>query len=167
MIGPEGDPLPPIVDFDALFIPDSHDKIVLIAPQLAFHELTGVQLLGPGEWNHPDLVEIGREHVAGAVISTPFDPASRFPFVTDFVERYREAFGEEPGPIAAHAFDAAHLVLVQLAAGEITRETVRDGILRTRDYPGASGLMSVRADGNARKRPFLLQVQRGRILPLD
>ena len=31
-----GKELPPIVDFDAIFIPDAHDKVGLIAPQLAF-----------------------------------------------------------------------------------------------------------------------------------
>ncbi|HXV36869.1 MAG TPA: penicillin-binding protein activator, partial [Myxococcota bacterium] len=46
MLGPEGQPLPPIVDFDALFIPESHEKVALIAPQLAFHEATGATLLG-------------------------------------------------------------------------------------------------------------------------
>ena len=50
MLGPESEPLPPIVDFDALFIPDGYGKIGLLAPQLAFHDLTGVQLLGPGGW---------------------------------------------------------------------------------------------------------------------
>ncbi|MBW2693151.1 MAG: penicillin-binding protein activator, partial [Deltaproteobacteria bacterium] len=31
MLGPDDDPLPPIVDFDAIFIPESHEKVVLIA----------------------------------------------------------------------------------------------------------------------------------------
>ena len=60
MRGPGGVVLPPIVDFDALFIPDEHDKIVLIAPQLAFHDVTGVRLLGSSGWVDPELIEIGR-----------------------------------------------------------------------------------------------------------
>ncbi len=167
MIGPQGDPLPPIVDFDALFIPDGYEQIGLLAPQLAFNELTGVQLLGAGDWYHPELIEIAQEHVSGAVMSALFDPESRFPFVADFVDSYRAAFDAEPDAFSAHAYDAANLVLVQLARGSETREAVREGILRTQSYPGASGVTSLRPDGNARKRPFLLQVQGSRVVPLD
>jgi ABC-type branched-subunit amino acid transport system substrate-binding protein/predicted negative regulator of RcsB-dependent stress response len=167
LIGPESELLPPIVDFDALFIPDGYGKIGLIAPQLAFNGLVGVQLLGPGEWNHPDLIAIAQEHVSGAVISALFDPNSRFPFVATFVDDYRAAFGTEPDAYSAHAYDAANLVLVQLAKGRQTREDVRKGILRTQSYPGASGVISLSPDGNARKRPFLLRVNGSQMEALD
>ena len=167
ILGPEGEPLPPIVDFDALFIPDSYDKVVLIAPQLAFHEVTHVRLLGPGAWIHPDLLRIAGKHVRGAVISSPFHSESGFPFVSQFVTSYRETFGSPPDMFAAQAFDAARLVLVQLAAGRDSRSGVRDGVLRTSGFPGASGVTTLLPDGNASKRPFLLGVERRRIVSLD
>jgi branched-chain amino acid transport system substrate-binding protein len=167
ILGPEKELLPPQVDFDALFIPDSHEKVVLIAPQLAFHEVDEVQLLGSSGWNHPELLEIAREHVKGAVISTPFDPASRFPFVADFVARYLAAYGSDPDVLAAESFDAVNLVKVQLAAGLKTRAEVRQGILATEGYPGVSGVTAFTATGGAHKRPFLLGVERRAIVPLD
>lgn len=167
ILGPEGVPLPPLVDFDALFIPDAHDKIVLIAPQLAFHAIDDVQLLGSSGWNHPELVEIARKHVAGSVIATPFDPTSRFLFVSDFVERYSNTFGTTPDVFAAQAFDAGNLILRQLASGSDTRSDLRAGVLETRGYPGASGVITLMPDGNARKRPFLLGVRGSRIVSLD
>lgn len=165
--GPEGDPLPPQVDFDVLFIPDGHDKIVLIAPQLTFHEIQGVSLLGPNGWNHPKLVEIGRGHVRGAVISALFHRESEFPFVTDFVAHYEATFEDAPDVFAAHGYDAARLVMTQLVAGAQSREGVRNGLLRTQAFPGASGVINIAPDGNARKRPFLLKVRGGRMISLD
>jgi len=165
--GPDGEPLPPIVDFDALFIPDSHDKIVLIAPQLAFHELTGVRLLGSDGWNHPDLLELTREHVSGAVISALFDVNSPVPFVARFVDDYIATFGVSPNVYSAHGFDAINLVLVQLAAGVEAGSELLDAVLQTRGYPGVSGVTTILPDGNARKRPFLLEVRGGSIAPLD
>ena len=144
-----------------------YEQIGLLAPQLAFHELTGVQLLGVSDWYHPELIEIAQEHVSGAVISALFDPNSRFGFVSDFVEAYRDTFASEPDAFSAHSFDAANLVLVQLARGFESRNEVRKGLLRMHAYPGASGVTSVRPDGNARKRPFLLQIKGSKILPLD
>ncbi len=168
ILGPKGEPLPPRVDFDALFIPDSHDKVVLIAPQLTFHEVGGVVLLGTGDWVHEDLVRIGREHVKGSVISAPFDPESRFPFVSEFVEDYSHTFEGRPDVFSAHGYDVTRLVLVRLARqGPMTRDEVQSAILHTQAYPGASGVISVMPDGNARKRPFLLEVKRNRIVSLD
>ena len=165
--GPDGEPLPPRVDFDVLFIPDDHEKIVLIAPQLSFHEVAGVNLLGPSGWNDPELVSIGRNHVRGAVISALFHEQSRFSFVREFVSGYMQAFDHEPDVFAAHGYDAARLVMTQLVAGADSREDVRNGILRTQAFPGASGVINMSPDGNARKRPFLLKVRGGRLISLD
>lgn len=165
--GPEGDPLPPQVDFDVLFIPDSHDKVILISPQLTFHEIGDVNLMGPSGWNHPELVSIGRKHVRGAVISALFHEESRFGFVADFVRDYTQTFGEPPDVFAAHGFDATRLVMAQLLNGAADREEVRNGILRTQGFPGVSGVINMAPDGNARKRPFLLKVRGGKLVSLD
>ncbi len=167
LTGPHGQPLPPIVDFDALFIPDSHEKIVLIAPQLAFHEVTGARLLGPNGWNHPDLVRIARRHVEGAVFTAAFHGGSKFSFVEEFAWRYEETFGTRPDHFAAQAFDAANLVMIQLAQGLRSRAAVREGLLSTQGYPGVAGVTSMRRDGNSRKRPYLLAVRRGRVVSLE
>jgi ABC-type branched-subunit amino acid transport system substrate-binding protein len=166
-LGPEADPLPPRVDFDALFIPDTHEKIQLITPQLAFHEIEGVQLLGSGDWNHPDLVQIARGHVRGAIISSGFHSDSRFGIVSDFVVRYRESFASRPDEFSANAFDALNLVLTQLAEEKTSRIELKEGMLRVHAYPGVSGVTSFLSDGNARKRPFLIEVQRRRFVGLD
>ncbi len=167
LTGPDEAPLPPIVDFDVLFVPDDHARVELIAPQLAFHELAEPVLLGTSGWNHPDLVRIAGRHVEGAVFTEPFHGDSRFAFVADFDRRYRERFGEAPGPLAAQAFDAANLVLVQLDRGLTTRPQVREGLLAVRAFPGASGVTAIDPDGNARKRPFLLGVRDGEVVSLD
>ncbi len=167
MTGPEGEPLPPIVDFDALFIPDSHEKVVLIAPQLAYHEATGARLLGPNGWYHPDLVGLARKHLEGALFTAQFYPDSTLPFVREFSDRYQRTFASAPDVFAAQGFDAANLVLVQMARRLGSREAVRDGMLSTRGYPGVTGILSMRPDGNAHKRPFLLEVEGGRIVQIE
>ena len=167
LIGPELDPLPPIVDFDVLFIPDAPEKIALIAPGLAFHEVKDVQLLGSSDWLDEELLRIARRHVSGSVIATPFYAESDVPIVVEFVEGYRKTFGEVPGAYAAQAFDATNLILVQLASGRVDRRGVREGLLDVRAFPGATGVLTMRPDGNARRRPFLLSVSGRRFRSLD
>ncbi len=139
----------------------------MIAPHLAFHDVRGVRLLGPSGWNHPDLLSIGGDHVNGAVFTGDFHPQSSYPFVVDFVRRFVDSFGEEPSFLAAQGFDAASLLLVQLASDRQTREQVIQGLLATRAYPGVSGVTDIRLDGNALKRPYLLGVHRGQIVSID
>ena len=86
--------------------------------------------------------------------------------------KQREAGGQDqtsqsPEDLAAQAYDAANLVLVQLARDRSSREGVRDGLLSTQAYPGVTGVLTMRSDGNASKRPFLLAIERGRIVPVE
>jgi ABC-type branched-subunit amino acid transport system substrate-binding protein len=156
---PDGSPLPPIVDFDALYIPASHEQIVLIAPQLAFHEVKGATLLGTSGWYSPDLVRLAREYVQKAVFPVHYFPGSATSFVQQFTRDYARAFESAPTEFSAQAFDAANVALLQLAHGADSRDEVREGLRGLRAHPGASGVISISEDGNARKRPFLLSVQ--------
>jgi ABC-type branched-subunit amino acid transport system substrate-binding protein len=159
MTAPDGSKLPPIVDFDALFIPASHEQIVLIAPQLAFHEVKGAVLLGTSGWYSPDLVRLAREYLQKAVFPAHYFPGSQTSFVQQFTRDYAQAFESAPTEFSAQAFDAANLALIQLAQGVDSRDDLREGLRESRAHPGASGVISISEDGNAHKRPFLLSVQ--------
>lgn len=167
LVTQDGSPLPPIVDFDALFIPESHENVVLIAPQLAFHEVTGARLLGSEGWYHEDLVRLERKHVDGALFTAHFYPWSHVPYVRQFTARFEETFGRQPGVFEAQAYDATNLILVQMARGRQRRESLRKGVLATEAYPGVSGVITMGPDGNAHKRPYLLGVERGRVVHYD
>ena len=159
---PGGGPLPPIIDFDALFIPESHDKVVLIAPQLAFHDVRGVTLLGTSGWHHADLVRIAGRHVEGAVFPSPFDAEDPSPLVHRFVEQYERSYGKPPGVFAAQGFDAANLALFGLARGSGDSESLLRELLGGPAYVGVSGVVAFEPDGNARRRPLLLTIRGGR-----
>jgi len=167
LLGPEDQPLPPVVDFDALFVPDAYEQVTLIAPQLAFHEVDGVRLLGSAGWNHPDLVRIGGSNTDGAIFTETFYAASDVAWVARFVDAFEASYGSPPGSLAALSYDAANLVLAQLARGLHARDVLRRALLDVRDWPGVSGVTTMRSDGTARKRPFLLGVADRRIRALD
>jgi len=171
MTGPNGELLPPVVDFDVLFIPESHEKVVLIAPQLAFHGAEQTRLMGTSGWHHPDLVKIARGHVEDAIFTTHFPVSSQLPFVRRFADGYQRAYSHQPDVFAAQAYDATNLVLLQLTGfsfgNEDVRERVRTGIRAVRAHPGVTGVIRMWPDGNAQKRPFLLRVERGRIVPVE
>ncbi len=167
LTGPDGSPLPPLVDFDALFIPDSHENVVLLAPQLAFHEITGVQLLGTNGWNHPDLVRIGEPHVEGAVFTASYHREVAHPMAYEFARRFETVYAHAPDALAAAGFDAANLVLGRWIEGADSRAELRQNLLGLRNQPGIAGVLSIDAAGQALRRPQLLTVDEGQIVSVQ
>ena len=165
--GPGGEPLPPVVDFDVLFVPDSAEAVAMIAPGLALQGVSGVRLLGSSDWLDADLLRSSDRHVAGAIISTPFFAASDVGVVREFVDAYQRTFAAQPDAYAAQGYDAASLLMQQLASKRRDRTSLREGLLAVRGFPGASGSLTMLPDGNARRRPFLLEVSGQRFVPLD
>jgi hypothetical protein len=111
----DGRPIPPIVDFDALFIPASHETLVLIAPQLAYHEVRGPRLLG-SRAGTTRARALGGDPLEGALFASHFYPRVRCPYVQAFRERYETTFGAEPDAFAAQGYDAASLALLPARA---------------------------------------------------
>ncbi len=167
MTGPDEEPLPPFLDFDTLFVPDTYEAVALIAPHLAFHDVRGVRLLGPSGWNAPELVEIGGRHLNGAVFTAAFFAESQRPQVVDFTGRYQGAYARVPTYVAAQAFDAANLALVQIQLGRTDRARLLEGLLGSAGFPGVTGPTTLDAEGVARRRPLLLGVDRGQIVSID
>jgi ABC-type branched-subunit amino acid transport system substrate-binding protein len=154
--------------FEALFIPDYAERVGLLAPQLAFYGLEGVQLLGSNGWNDPELVKVAGQYVENAVFVDGFFSHSHYPFVRDFTERYFTAYGSEPTILEAQGYDAAGILLSLLNRPEIqSRDALRRGLLELDSYPGVTGATRFNFLGEAEKLLFLLQVQDGNILQIN
>lgn len=156
---------PPL--FDAIFIPGYYDKVGLIAPALAFYNITDVQLLGTDGWNRPEIVEIGEHFVEGAVFVDGFFSASSAPLIQEFVERYRQRYHETPDLFAAQAYDTIWMVAQTLLDGAETRFQVRDKLLRVQNLAGVSGMITMHATGEAEKGLYLLTIRNGQIIQLN
>jgi ABC-type branched-subunit amino acid transport system substrate-binding protein len=167
LTGPDGEPLPPYVDFEALFVPDAYQAAGLIAPHLAFHEVKDVRLLGPSAWNHPGFVKLGGRYVEGAVFPGAFSAAVAAPNVATFGEHFQSSFGAAPGSLAAEAFDAANLVLAAAAGGAQERDELIAAIADEPRRVGVSGVLQLGPDGEVARRPHLLGVSGGQLVCID
>ena len=157
--------LPP---FEALFIPDYADRISLIAPQLSFYGLEGVQLLGTNGWNDAELPRLTRQFTEGAVFTDGFFRHSEYPFVQEFVESYFNRYGEEPTILEAQGYDSAGIMLTLLNDTRVrSREDLRRALAQLQNYPGVTGATRFDFIGEADKILFLLQVQKGTIVQIN
>jgi len=154
--------------FEALFLPDYADRISLIAPQLAFYGLEGVQLLGTNGWNDAELPRLTRQFIEGAVFTDGFFLHSTYPFIKEFVERYFNKFGEEPTILEAQGYDIAGIMLTLLNDPEVrSRDDLRRALAQLQNYPGVTGATRFDLIGEADKILFLLQVQNGTIVQIN
>ena len=122
-----GDGNEPEMGFDALFIPDSPERISMIVPQLAFHNIRGVKLLGTSAWDTPDILKAGTELLGEAVFVDAFSPNSFYREINDFTDIYYTNYRREPDAVEALAYDAA---------GIIVKSIMEDGISDERSIQG-------------------------------
>jgi len=157
----------PIVDFDALFIPDSCFIASMIAPQLAFYDITGVQLLGTNIWNSPDILKKNSEYLEGAIFTDCFFLGSARPEVRDFIDRFYVACGREPGNMEALAYDATRIMADLITGNDVeTRDDMKDGLSRVEDYPGITGMTSFSGTGDAERPLHILTLMDGEIVQI-
>ena len=158
----------PIIEFDALFIPDYADRVGLIAPQLAYYNVIGITLLGTSAWNSPELVSEGKKYVDESLFVAGFFMDSQDPRIKQFVEDFRNTFESDPTILEAQAYDAADLCVQVLTKQEIySHRQMRDGLAGVTAFDGVSGLTSFDAEGRPNKIPFILTVKKGKIHQIE
>jgi branched-chain amino acid transport system substrate-binding protein len=157
----------PIIDFEAIFIPDGFEKVGLIAPQLLFHDVADILLLGTNLWHSEKLIEMARGYVQGAIVPDGFFVNSPSPRVRDFVNSYQEVFGSLPAFLEAQAYDAAW-ILFEAAnkPGVRSRRTLKEAIMEVKDFPGVTGVTSFDETGDVDKDLYLLRIEGGRFVQI-
>lgn len=152
--------LSPVIDFDAIFIPDYYDKVGLIVPQLVYYDIVGIQLLGTNGWNSFHLIEMAGDYVQGAVFVDGFFKNSPYPSVQNFVTDFRLTFGEEPGILEAHGYDSANIIVHLIEdQGIESRDALKDGLYEIKDYQGVSGVTSFNETGDSDKTLSVLMIE--------
>jgi len=106
--------LQPIIDFDAIFIPDSPKTVAQIAANLAYYDVKGVTLLGTTEWNSDQLYRRGGRYVEGALFPGSLSLSSQSPNQINFIKNYNAAYGSSPDLLATQAYEAMSLVSLAL-----------------------------------------------------
>ena len=162
-----GDENRPDMGFDALFIPDSPERISMIVPQLAFHNVMGVKLLGTSTWDTPDILKAGTELLGEAVFVDAFSANSFYREVNDFTDMYYTNYSREPDAVEALAYDAAGIIVKSIREDDIrTRDQFRANLLDVRDYHGVTGKTSFSGGRDARRDVFILTIKDGHIIQI-
>ena len=155
----------PIIEFDAIFIPDNFQRVAMIAPQLVYHDVLDVLLMGTSLWQSPELIETAGDYVQGSIFPSGFFESSGESCVSAFAEDYYADFDATPGILAATGYDTIRLLKHMMAGeGVRTRGDLKDALLECRDFPGLTGNVVFDPEGEVEKEPFLLSISGRRMV---
>ncbi len=151
---------PPQLDFEALYIPDAFSRLRMILPQLSFHDVRGVQLLGTSLWYSPEGIRTEPEFFEGAILTAPFFAESDKQAVRDFADTIFMATGREPDYREALAFDTARMLGETLRDRNVRdRASLRDRLRKIEAFEGVTGWVSVSKTGETQRKSFILKVE--------
>lgn len=159
------DLLPPIVDFDAIFIPDSGRMLSQMSAFLTYAGIRNVKLLGTNLWNAPGISK--RAGAFGDKLVFVDSPApTPEQSNSNFGATYQQLFGETPTAIEVQAYDSALMLRSLIGQGANTRELLTRRLTDLRAFPGALGPLFMSSQREVR-RPLMTYVtdSKGQVLP--
>lgn len=154
---------------DALVLPVGAQEIELLAPQLTYFGLDtlGIRFLGTAEWAEPGVLQTTpHRHTDGFVVATPRRPGGPTEAYLRFVEDYETVLRKTlRSSIPALGYDAAGLMLEALASGMRSPRALRAALEEIRDFPGATGTLSVE-NGRVLREHHLVRLRDGDMIPI-
>ena len=147
---------------DAVFAPGNYTESALLIKQA--RELgMDVPFLGGDTWEAPEFLDVGKKNVEGAYFSTFFTTEIPITETSEiFIDEYRKEYNKEPAAVTALGFDAYMVILDAIErAGSDDPVAVRDAIATTKGYPGAAGIITLDATGDAVKNAVIKTVKDG------
>lgn len=120
------------------------------------------QVLSSVMFDNPEILAAAGEAAEGVFFTswTP-DPAAPTPERQAFNAAYQARHGVQPGIFAAESYDAMRLLAEVIEQRGESAGAIRDGLLDTSGYPGASGSITFDENGDCIKAVFIKTVQDG------
>jgi branched-chain amino acid transport system substrate-binding protein len=121
------------------------------------------QVLFAGDDGSERLFDLEGDPKSSIVLATAFhaDPASEK--ITAFTKAYQEAFKTEADVNSALAYDAFGIMVeaMKRASAQLTPDRVREELLKTKDFPGLTGPLTVTAERQVLRPLFVVRWQNG------
>jgi len=152
--------LPPIVDFDAVFIADEAKTTGQIIPTFAYRDAKGIPFMGISSWNSPQLLKRTGELAEGAFFPVAFNTLSAPEPTKRFYDLYWSTFQNYPGELDAVAFDAATMLIKATENAPSSRLEFTRDLEALTEVEGATGSLSMR-DHQCVRNLSLYQVKKG------
>ncbi|MBP8031394.1 MAG: ABC transporter substrate-binding protein [Acetobacterium sp.] len=156
---------------DAIFAPGNFTESALIIKQARALGITA-PFIGGDTWETNEFITVGGADVEGAVMSTFFDDTNPLTEAgKTFVAEYKKAYPdrENIAAVTALGYDGYMMTLDAIErAGSADPVAIRDALAATKDFEGATGMITIDANGDATKNEAIIKtVKDGKFTYLD
>jgi branched-chain amino acid transport system substrate-binding protein len=161
------DILDPVINFDAVFIPDSAKNMGQISAFLSYVGVKDVHLLGTNLWNSPGLARRAGHFqnsllfVDGFIQNSPAAKNSRF------VAEFKSLFREEPTMMEIQAYESALILRGLIIKGSDSRREVTQALVNLENFPGAVGPLNMSPSREVLRPLYSLTLRKGEVIPLE
>lgn len=147
---------------DVIFAPGNYGESALLIKQARDLGITA-PILGGDTWESPEFLSIGGPAVEGAVYSTHFTAESPVTDVSEtFLTDYSAKFNMNANAFAALGYDAYMVIIDAITrANSADPVAIRDAIAATEGFVGATGNITLDANGDAVKSAVINKVVGG------
>lgn len=161
------DILDPIINFDAIFIPDSARNMGQISAFLSYVGVKDTHLLGTNLWNNPGLARRAGHFqnsllfVDGFIQNSPAAKNSRF------IAEFKSLFLEDPTMMEIQAYESALILRGLIMNGSDSRREVASALIDLVNFPGAVGPLNMSPNREVLRPLYSLTLRKGEVIPLD
>ena len=148
---------------DVLLLPEYYEKLALIAPQARDSGIDATFIGGDG-WDGilKTMDESSYELIENSYFTNHFSIEDTNPKVKDFIDSYKEKFGEDPTAFSALGYDTIYIIKEGFEkAGSDTNED-RSKAIRDLDFEGITGSFKFDTNNNPQKDASIMKIEDGK-----
>jgi len=145
---------------DVIFAPGNFTESALIIKQARALGITA-PFIGGDTWETNEFITVGGADVEGAVMSTFFDDTNPLTEAgKTFVAEYKKAYPDRDNiaAVTALGYDGYMMTLDAIErAGSADPVAIRDALAATKDFEGATGMITIDENGDASKNEAIIK----------
>lgn len=156
---------------DVIFAPGNYTESALLIKQARALGIT-CPIIGGDTWETNEFITVGGADVEGAVMSTFFDDTNPPTEAgKTMVAAYKAEYPDRANvpAVTALGYDGYMLLLDAIErAGSADPQAIRDALAQTKDFEGATGMITINENGDAEKDGAIIKVVKdGKFTYLD
>ena len=157
--------LKPIVDFEALFIPDSIKTLDSIASHLLYNDVKNIYLIGPSLWNQPHSIKKGSRYLKQAFFADTGLSTEKFQ-KTDFYTQFLQVFDQKPGLFELLAYESTLILRQTIISGAKNRSELKKNLQKTKKFYGPLGELSINKNREFIRPLQIFKIENYKIHPI-
>lgn len=159
--------LPPIIDFDVLFVPDTGKALSQVISFMKVNDVQGITYLGTNIWNTQDVARRSsgqKDKIFFSAASDQTDPDFKN---TTFYQEYFSVFNEEPTIIEIQSYESAKLILDALRAGVSDRLSLASNLRSRGRVQGVNTELKMNENRELERPVYLFSVENGNLRKIE